>query len=151
DLASSYKTFDSPAWGLSACDAPTGYNGLLGAAPRGFDGYNDVDYLLVQGTVTPCAAIGSMPFTPKESYDALTYFQSLPNLNDPKYGIRDSFNLDFRGVAWYDPDFIGIDKGIEVLQLYNFKNPDFVSNLTMDNEYVKLGFTNSEFVEVTNG
>ncbi|MCR5491249.1 MAG: hypothetical protein K6F32_03875 [Bacilli bacterium] len=147
-LASSYASFDSPGWGLSACDGPLGYTGELGAAPRGFDGYNSTNYLMIQGTITPCAAIGSMPFTPRESYDALVYYQSLPGLNDDVYGLRDSYNLDFNGAAWYDADFIGIDKGIEVLQLYNYKNPDFVCSLPMDNGYVKAGFLNNEFVEV---
>ena len=52
------------------------------------------------------------------------------------------------GTEWYDADYIGIDKGIEVLQLYNFKNTDFISNLSMKNSYVIEGFTNNGFVEV---
>ena len=150
DLAAEYKSFDSPAWGLSACDSPTGYSGLLGCAPRGFDGYNDENYRLIQGTVAPYSAIGCLPFLPKESYDALVYYQALEALNHPTYGLRDSYCLDFRGYDWYDMDFIGIDKGIEVLQLYNFKNPDFVCNLTMQNEHVIEGFLNNEFVSINN-
>ena len=43
---------------------------------------------------------------------------------------------------------IGIDKGIEVLQISNYLDDDFVSNLAMKNPYVIEGFTNNEFVEV---
>ena len=103
---------------------------------------------MIQGTIAPTAALGSMPFTPEESSRALKYFQSLEKLNDEDFGLRDAFNLDFNGNEWYCPDFIGIDKGIEVLQLYNFKNTDFVSNLAMNNPYVIEGFTNNGFIEV---
>ena len=146
DLKENYKTFTTPAWGLTACDIPNGYSGELGTEPRGFDGKSD-KYLLIQGTVAPTAALGSMPFTPEESYEALLYYQSNENICDEKYGLIDSFNLDYLGEEWYDNDFIGIDKGIEVLQLYNYINEDFISNLAMNNPYVILGFNNNGFVK----
>ena len=146
DLKGNYKTFTTPSWGLTACDIPNGYSGELGTEPRGFDGKSD-KYLLIQGTVAPTAALGSMPFTPEESYEALLYYQSNENIYDEKYGLIDSFNLDYLGEEWYDNDFIGIDKGIEVLQLYNYINEDFISNLAMNNPYVILGFNNNGFVK----
>ena len=146
-LKENYKTHHENSWGLTACDTPLGYSGELGSDPRGFQPSGDTYYRIL-GTIAPTAAIGSLPFTPKESYNALKYYQSLNNLNDAEFGLRDSFNLDFNGVEWYDPDYIGIDKGIEVLQLYNFKNTDFVSNLAMNNKYVIEGFTNNGFVGV---
>ena len=147
NLENVYKTFSTSSWGLTACDTPKGYNGELGAKPRGFDGESS-DYLLIQGTVAPTAALGSMPFTPKESYEALKYYQSNKNICHNKYGLIDSFNLDYFGEQWYDNDFIGIDKGIEVLQLYNYIDTDFVSNLAMNNPYVIQGFINNGFIKV---
>ena len=146
DLSKDYKTFNSPSWGLTACDIPNGYSGELGTKPRGFNP-TSTDYLIIQGTVAPTAAISSMPFTPEESYEALKYYQSNKNINDDKYGLIDSFNLDYLGEEWYDKDFIGIDKGIEVLQLYNYINTDFISNLSMNNPFIILGFLNNDFVE----
>lgn len=143
----SYKSFSESSWGLTACDTPLGYSGLLGTPPRGYSD-NSERYLMIQGTIAPTAALGSMPFTPEESMRALKYYQTLPTLNDESFGLRDSFNLDFNGSEWYCPDFIGIDKGIEVLQLYNYKKTDFVSNLAMNNPYVIEGFTNNGFSEV---
>ena len=150
DKKNNYPTFSESSWGLTACDTPLGYSGELGTPPRGFGG-NSAEYLRIEGTVAPTAAIGSMPFTPKESLAALKYFQTLPKLNDEYFGLRDAFNLDFNGTEWYDPDYIGIDKGIEVLQLYNYINTDFVSNLAMNNEHVIEGFINNQFVEVQDG
>ena len=147
DNKAKYKTYSENSWGLTACDTPLGYNGDLGASPRGHNA-TDSQYFQVAGTIAPTGAIGSMPFTPNESYEALKYFQSLPGLNDEDFGLRDAFNLDWVGTEWYDADYIGIDKGIEVLQLYNFKNTDFISNLSMKNPYVIEGFTNNGFVAV---
>lgn len=147
DNKASYKTFSEQSWGLTACDTPLGYSGLLGTPPRGYSDYSD-RYMMLQGTVAPTAALGSMPFTPKESMRALKYYQSLPRLNDEDFGLRDAFNLDFNGNEWYCADFIGIDKGIEVLQLYNYKRTDFVSDLAMNNEYVIAGFIGNGFSEV---
>ena len=142
-----YKTFSETSWGLTACDTPTGYSGLLGSLPRGYED-KSVAYTSIEGTIAPTGALGSMPFTPKESYEALKYYQSLPQLCDPAIGLKDAFNLDFYGTEWYCQDYIGIDKGIEVLQLYNFKNTDFVCDLAMNNPYVIQGFVNNEFTEV---
>ena len=126
---------------------PRGTVGSWGPPPRGFDG-NSPEYIYIQGTVAPTAAVSSMPFTPEQSYEALLYYQSNPDICDEKYGLVDSFNLDYLGNVWYDKDFIGIDKGIEVLQLYDYLNTDFVANLAMNNPYVIEGFINNDFVRV---
>ena len=150
DNKDKYRTFSEQSWGLTACDTPTGYSGLLGTPPRGYSDTSST-YLAIESTVAPTAALGSMPFTPEESMRALKYYQSIEVLNDEDFGLRDAFNLDFVGGEWYCADFIGIDKGIEVLQLYNYKNTDFVCNLAMNNPNVILGFTNNGFSEVNNG
>ena len=146
DNKDQFKTYSETSWGLTACDTPLGYNGYLGALPRGYV-INSMEYNKLAGTIAPCGAISSMPFTPKESYNALKYYQSLKDLNNPNFGLKDAFNLDFEGSAWYDNDFIGIDKGIEVLQLYNYKNTDFISNLAMKNQYIIEGFLNNGFFQ----
>ena len=149
NLEKSYKTFSTPSWGLTACDIPKGYSGELGTLPRGFKG-DSYDYLIIRGTVAPTAAISSMPFIPDKSYEALIYYQSNRYICDEKYGLRDSFNLDYLGEEWYDNDFIGIDKGIEVLQLYNYIKTDFISNLSINNPFVIEGFINNDFVRGKN-
>ena len=144
DKKGDYKSFkNSGSWGVTACDTPTGYSGLIGTSPRGYSPSSAVNK--IQGTVAPTAAIGSMPFTPTESLLALTYFQSLPKLNDKKYGLYDAFNLNYNGTEWYCNDFIGIDKGIEVLQMYNYKRSNYICNLAMQNPYVVEGFTRNGF------
>lgn len=141
-----YKTYSEVSWGLTACDTPLGYNGNLGTPPKGYS-FN-ADDLKVAGTIAPTAAIGSMPYTPKESNAALKNYLSISALCHERYGLKDSYNLDFNGNEWYDPDFIGIDKGIEVLQMANFKYDNFVSNCTMSNPNVIRGFEDNGFTKV---
>ncbi|MEG1705993.1 MAG: glucoamylase family protein, partial [Clostridia bacterium] len=110
------KTYSDKSWGLTACDVRGGYSGYLGTPPRGWT--PDDSYRQVQGTIAPAGAIGSVVFTPKESLVALKNYQSIPEINT-RYGIMDSYNLD---QEWYASDCIGIDKGISLLMLANFKN-----------------------------
>lgn len=133
------ETYKKGGWGLTACDIPGGYSGELGCPPRGWT--PNEDYARIQGTVAPCGALGSVVFTPKYSLEALEYYQSIRFING-KYGLLDSYNLDR---DYYGLDYIGIDKGITLLMLYNY-TCDGVWNLTNNNEYIKnglqvLGFT----------
>ena len=146
DNKDKYKTYSEVSWGLTACDTPLGYNGNLGTPPKSY-GYN-TDDIKVAGTIAPTAAIGSMPYTPNKSNAALKNYLSIKALCHERYGLKDSYNLDFNGNEWFDPDFIGIDKGIEVLQMANFKYDNFVSNCTMENPNVIRGFENNGFVKV---
>ncbi len=113
DNQSSYKTLGPNAWGLSACDGPGGYNGLYGAPPSGFDNKQHV----VDDTLPPYGAIGSIVFAPEQAQRALRYYYSLDQLKG-KYGFFDAFNLSKN---WFDSDVIGIDKGISLLMLANFQ------------------------------
>lgn len=140
DMSSKSKTFAAGAWGLTACDAPNGYNGYLGAPARGWT--PDNSYYAYEGTVAPAGAIGSVVFTPEESLKALEYYQSIRLING-QYGLTDSFNLD---CDFYATDCIGIDKGISLLMLSNYKDGT-VWNVVMNNRYVLDGLDNLGFTD----
>ena len=140
DNSSNSKTFAEGGWGLTACDAPNGYSGDLGNPPRGWN--PDASYANIEGTVAPCGAIGSVVFTPKQSLEALAYYQNTDTrifqlLNRGNYGLRDSYNLDRNFVA---DDYIGIDKGISLVMLYNYKCGGIWEQF-MANQHVKNGMT----------
>jgi hypothetical protein len=107
------RTYGPDSWGLTACNGPTGYSGSYGAPPSGWDG---VPVFRNDGTIPPCGAAGSLPFTPEESTAALAHYAALPRLSG-RYGFVDAYNLD---VDWYDTRVIGIDKGITLLMIENF-------------------------------
>ncbi len=141
DNAKLSQTYAEGGWGLTACDSPSGYSGELGCPPRGWSSSDNPNYERIQGTIAPCGAIGSVVFTPKQSLEALTHYQGIRLING-KYGLKDSYNVERR---FYASDYIGIDKGISLLMLYNYKC-DGVWTLTNGNQYLQnglaaLGFT----------
>lgn len=96
-------------WGLTAGDGPFGYT-ARGAPPA----QND------NGTITPTAAISSIPFTPDESIGFIHYMWNhfRPQLWGI-YGWRDGFNLSIG--PWYASDVIGIDQGPILMMIENYR------------------------------
>lgn len=125
-----YLTLGPQAWGLTACDSPHGYEGRYGAPPSGYD----YKQHLVDDTIAPAGAIGSIIFLPEEAKQAMVYYYSFERLRGP-YGFQDAFNLT---EDWFASDVIGIDKGISLLMLANYQN-DLVYSVTMKNAFIQNG------------
>ena len=71
------------------------------------------------------------------------YYNTFPELWG-KYGFKDGYNLD-NNKLWFAKEYIGIDKGIEILMIENYLNGT-IWKYFMKNQYVKdglkkLGFT----------
>lgn len=131
DESSKYKTFGENSWGLTASDGPNGYEGRYGSIPSGTS--NDQNF--VDGTLAPSGALGSIAFTPKESIAALrNYYENYPNLWG-KYGLKDAYNVDKN---WYDSDVIGIDKGVTLLMIENYRS-NLIWKCNMKNKNIQTG------------
>lgn len=141
DNKDKYKTFNENSWGLTACAGPDGYRGDYGAPPSGKN--NTIHY--VDGTVPPAGALGSIVFTPDESIEALKNYYKYPKLIG-KYGLKDAYNLDRN---WYSDIVIGIDKGISLVKIENYKN-GMIWDLIMKNKYIKTGLKKLEFKNISN-
>jgi hypothetical protein len=125
-----YETLGPDAWGLTASDGPTGYNGLYGAPPSGFDNLaHEVD-----DTIPPAGAIGSIIFVPEAAERAMLNYYTIERLKGD-YGFQDAYNLS---EEWYASDVIGIDKGITLLMLANYEN-GLVYQYVMQNEQILAG------------
>jgi len=137
-----FKGLGPFSWGLTACDGPWGYNGRYGAAPSGL--YNNEH--VVDGTVPPCGAAGSIVFVPQKSLSALQYYyEQYPNLWG-KYGFMDAFNIDV-SPNWFSRDVIGINKGITLLMIENYRT-GLVWRYFMKNRYVQRGLKKVGVVEI---
>ena len=91
-----FKGYNGLVWGLTACYTPDGYRAC-------HPGKRD------NGTIAPTAALGSMPYTPKESIATLKYFyHELGDRLWGPFGFYDSFNLDRN---WFSDGYIAIDQG----------------------------------------
>jgi hypothetical protein len=96
-------------WGLTASDDPQHGYIAHGAPPAQHD----------NGTITPTAAAGSLPFAPEvvipallEMYDA--YGAELWST----YGFKDAFNPT---LGWVAADFLGIDQGPIIIMIENYR------------------------------
>lgn len=137
DQSEKYQSLSEKSWGLTASDSAHGYEGYFGSAPSGTDNRAH----LVDGTMMPAGAIGSIVFTPEASIAALEHYYTLPNLQG-KYGLNDAFNEDLN---WYAPDVIGIDKGITLTMIENYRS-GLIWKTLMPNRFIQDGLAKLEFV-----
>ena len=147
-----YKSYGENIWGLTACDGPA--NVMEGDSlkfrkywARGASALKISD----DGTISPTAAGGSIPFAPDECMEALytmhtVYGDSLYQ----KYGFKDSFNMSYTRPGsstngWFNQDYLGIDQGPILIQLENYQT-ELIWNIMKTNKYIinglqKAGFT----------
>jgi len=115
DHQKEYPTLNEKAWGLTACLTPLGYrnqhvkpNDLNNDHPHAF------------GVLAPCGALGSIPFTPKESLEVLDeLFKEYPQAFR-KHGFTDGILKQEDGSLWICDDYIAINKGVTVLMIDNY-------------------------------
>jgi hypothetical protein len=145
-LNTTYKTFQNNVFGVSASDGPKGYK-AYGSRPCETL-KNEID-----GTVSPYSIIGSINYAPELVISLTDYLASNPKIFQ-KYGFISAYNLglfddvsetiDGINYEWYSADFIGIDKGNEMVNLQNYKNAlvwrTFMSNKEVQEGLYIMGF-----------
>ncbi|HZH71042.1 MAG TPA: glucoamylase family protein, partial [Mariniphaga sp.] len=125
-----HDNYSDSNWGLTASDDPEGYTAHQPMS-------ND------NGTISPTAAISSIPYTPEASLKALKYFyRTRGNQLFGRYGFYDAYNDNYN---WVQDAYLGIDQGPIIIMIENFrtgllwevvmKDADIQSGLE------KLGFT----------
>jgi hypothetical protein len=138
-----------PLWGFTDSDGP---HQVTGSTCGGGTDYKSYGYPpnagINDGTVSPSAVGGSIVFTPPESISSLRYmYDNYPDRLWGLYGLKDSLNARC-DPAWVDNDYIGIDVGISLLMIENYrsggsvwdnfmKNPEIVT--AMDEGGVDIG------------
>ena len=95
----------------------------------------------IDGTVVPCAAGGSLVFTPDDCRLVLkTIFDRYPR-TWTRYGFVDAFNPK---TGWYDSEVLGIDLGITLLMAENLRNQgvwkSFMRNQEITRAMKAVGF-----------
>ena len=101
-----FTGYSSLVWGLTASYSPFGY---IAHAPGASD----------NGTITPTAALSSMPYTPTESIATMKHFYYTygASLWGP-FGFYDAFNLQ---QSWYSNGYLAIDQGTIVPMIENYR------------------------------
>lgn len=126
-----YKGYSEKSWGLTAGDS---YKGYVAHCP-------DTDL----GVIQPTAALSSMPYTPKESMEALRHFYyDLGNKLWRKYGFVDGFSVHHN---WYAKSHLAIDQGPIVVMIENYRTgllwKLFMQIPDIQNGLKRLGFESS--------
>ncbi|MFI5361872.1 MAG: glucoamylase family protein [Elusimicrobiota bacterium] len=135
DLSKDIPTYSKDIWGVTASDSAHGYVSW-GAPPRDPE---------IDGTVVPCAAGGSLMFTPEESIAALRAMKKrYGGKIYGRYGFADAFNP---ATGWTDTDVIGIDQGITLLSAENLRGGKiwgwFMKNPEIGRAMKTVGFEES--------
>ncbi len=104
------KPYSDDYWGITASDSATGYQAWGGPPAQG----------RLDGSVVPCAAGGSLAFTPAECLRVLRALKHDSGARAwGRYGFCDAFHPQ---ANWYDPDVLGIDLGITLLMAENLRS-----------------------------
>jgi hypothetical protein len=128
--------YSDSLWGITAGDDPNvGYT-ARGAPPPQTD----------NGTLSPTAVAGSLPFAPEVCMPTLrNMYNNYPSLWGT-YGFKDAFNLS-KVPAWYDTDFLGIDQGPIVLMIDNYTG-NTIWNRFMQIPAIQNGLSRAGFFPV---
>jgi hypothetical protein len=157
-----WRGYSRSLWGLSACDGPGNFELPYLGQKRTFFGYAargpiDEPDGRDDGTITPTAALGSLPFAPEIVIPTAEALLKQPGLFDT-YGFRDSFNPSFTytdvkpetgsvdpKLGWVAKDYLGIDQGPILLQAANYRD-EFVWRYMRRVPAIRLGLTRAGFI-----
>lgn len=134
-----WRGYSGVLWGLSACDGPKDTTMTVDGRERTFISYAARGASLTDtrddGTLTPTAPGGSVPFAPDIAIPALRAMRErYPDELYTRYGFLDAFNPTFdvdvkpmlgrvvRAKGWFDTDYLGIDQGPILLMIENHRS-----------------------------
>lgn len=124
DNPGKFKGYGPDFWGISACDTPTGYKAL------GAPGWTEDD-----GTITPTSAVATAPYTPENAVAFANHMRKEHPQAWGRYGFPNGYNPSRN---WIDPDVIGIDLGMMLLNVENARN-GFIHKLTSSHPAIQRG------------
>lgn len=134
-----WRGYSKRLWGLAACDGPGDFRLPYRGQVRTFHGYSARGPIgepdgRDDGTLTPSAPLGALPFAPEIVIPTAEALTRQPHLFD-RYGFKDAFNPSFTftevGVTtgsvdpqtgWVAKDYLGIDQGPILLQAANYRD-----------------------------
>jgi hypothetical protein len=133
-----HKGYGASCWGLTASDDPAGY---MAHAP-------DLD----NGTISPTAALASLPYAPRDVMNALRHFLTEHGERIwGRYGFVDAF---CEQQNWYADTYLAIDQGPIVVMMENHRT-GLLWKLFMSVPEVQAGLRKLEFtspcLSTTNG
>lgn len=148
-----FADYSESIWGLTACDGPKNMQAKWQDSTIRFHTYTargaSSRRITDDGTITPTAAGGSIPFAPEVCLDALyAMYQNYGDQLYSEYGFLDSFNPTYGKLkhreSWINDDYIGIDQGPILLQLENHQT-GLIWDIIRKNKYIRQGLIKAGF------
>ena len=138
--------YGTNCWGLTASQS------IPGVDYTSHEPNND------NGTITPTAAISSMPYTPNESIAALKHFYRTYGSNLwGDFGFKDAFNVTYSrtGVlgTWFSDGYLAIDQGPIIVMIENYRSQllwnKFMANPEIQSALTAVGFVSDSTTDVS--
>lgn len=145
----SFVGYGADCWGVSAGDGP-GFTTLeIDGRKRRFQGYaaRGAPYGPDDGTISPCAALASLPFAPRLALSCVRHIGACYPEVIREGRLPNSFNptwpADGPG-SWVSPDDFGLDQGVLVLMIENYRS-GLIWSLTRRCPYIGAGLRRAGF------
>lgn len=124
-----FEGYGENCWGITASDGPGWETHRINGRERQFYGYNarGAPYGPDDGTISPWAAVASLPFCEEIVLPVLQRFEDIDLRVDLPYGLRGGFNPTYptwsgRSQGWVSPFHFGINQGPIVLMIDNYRS-----------------------------
>ena len=155
-----WSGYGKDVWGFSACDGPDA-EALVNGRRVTFWGYSargaGQDEERDDGTLTPTAALGSLPFAPEAVIAAALAIRARYGAHlYSDYGFLDAWNPSVPdgtpvkqgrvvpGAGWFDTDYLGIDQGPILGMIENYRS-GFVWRVMRRNPHIQRGLVRAGF------
>jgi hypothetical protein len=127
-----FKGYHENCWGITASDGPGPAQRRVDGVERSFFGYlaRGAPGGPDDGTISPWAAVASLPFAPEIVLPVLEYINEVYPGVTSKYGFKCSFNPTFPAEdggdhGWIAQGYYGLDQGPIVLMIENYRSGFF--------------------------
>ena len=144
-----FQHYGRDFWGLTACDGPgSGVVTVHGVRHRLF-GYvaRGVPFGPDDGTISPAAIFGSLPFAPEIAFSAIRHLCEVYPRMSEEYTIPNAVNPTVNAeqeFGWVSHGHFGLDQGLIVLMIENYRT-EWLWNLMHGCPYIETGLRRAGF------
>jgi hypothetical protein len=122
-----YEGYGEDCWGFTSGDGPGARTLRVGGRERRFAGYaaRGAPYGPDDGTLSPVAAVASLPFAPEIAWPAVRHFLERYPRVAREHRLPSGFNptvADAGPDGWISEGFFGLDQGLVVLMIENYRS-----------------------------
>lgn len=145
-----FARYSRHCWGITASNGPGDKTLRVGGVKRRFFAYlaRGVPLGPDDGTISPWAAVSSLPFAPEIVMPTIRYLDGLRLRENKPYGFEASFNPTYPAKenpnGWISPWHYGLNQGPVVLMIENYRSR-LLWELMRKSPYIAEGLRRADF------